>query len=93
MIEQTLHDVYSDIKEKYQSRGLSPLKHLILSNTKQELVKKDGLSSNGRSIPTENNSIHGAEVAISDGSEAADQVILVCGDHKRMLLSGSISND
>ena len=47
MIEQTLHDVYSDIKEKYQSRGLSPLKHLILSNTKQELVKKDGFSSNG----------------------------------------------
>ena len=67
-----MHDVYSDIKEKYQSRGLSPLKHLILSNTKQELVKKDGFSSNGRSIPTENNSIHGAEVAISDGSEAAD---------------------
>jgi hypothetical protein len=48
------------------------LKHLILSNTKQELVKKDGFSSNGWSIPTENNSIHGAEVAISDGSEAAD---------------------
>jgi|LauGreDrversion4_2_1035121.scaffolds.fasta_scaffold480746_1 hypothetical protein len=72
MIEQTLHDVYSDIKEKYQSRGLSPLKHLILSNTKQQLVKKESVSSNGRSIPTENNSIHGAEVAISDGSETGD---------------------
>jgi hypothetical protein len=48
------------------------LKHLILSNTKQQLVKKESLSSNGRSIPTENNSIHGAEVAISDESETGD---------------------
>lgn len=35
-------------------------------------MKKDSLSSNARSIPTENNSIHGAEVAISDGSETGD---------------------
>lgn len=48
------------------------MKHIILSNTKQQLVKKESLSSNGRSIPKENNSIHGAEVAISDESEMGD---------------------